>query len=311
MTKRLNQRYLLIGGAPKSGTTSLFRYLSDHPAICPANRKETYFFAREFDYNNICTEEQTAAAFAGYFSHCQANHRWRLEATPYTMYGDGAAEKIATLLPNTTMLFVLRDPVERLISNYFMQRQRQVPHVARKPLELYLAEQFEMRDRVPNNLLIGRYSKYLTPFLETLGREKVIILFFEELIAAPGDVLGSLTRRLDVDSRFFANYQFDIFNKSVGSSRPWLNKAIVGMEPRVAAIRARLIAYPRIHQIFERSVRAGRKGLYAVNKQQPRKQNPLSTELRQKLIDFYQPYNENLAHIIHRSLPWKSVSTTL
>ncbi|MBV7338510.1 sulfotransferase [Chloroflexi bacterium TSY] len=43
-------QYLLIVGTPKSATTSLFRYLADHPDVCCANRKETYFFARELGW---------------------------------------------------------------------------------------------------------------------------------------------------------------------------------------------------------------------------------------------------------------------
>jgi hypothetical protein len=72
-------RYLIIGGAPKSATTSLFRYLADHPQVCPCGQKETYFFAREFDFEKTCQVLETAEGFESYFLHCDERGKLRRE----------------------------------------------------------------------------------------------------------------------------------------------------------------------------------------------------------------------------------------
>lgn len=44
-----DHQYLIIGGTPKAGTTSLYKWLSDHPDVCPSSLKETRFFL-DWDY---------------------------------------------------------------------------------------------------------------------------------------------------------------------------------------------------------------------------------------------------------------------
>lgn len=299
-------KYLLIGGAPKSATTSLFNYLADHPDICPANRKETYFFAREFDYKHLCTVEQTAQGFASYFSHCQPGQTWWLEATPYTLYAPDAAQKIAALLPGATMLFILRDPVERLISNYFMQIQRQVPSVRGKTVEAYIDDQFQMKGTLPNSLLIGRYMEFIRPFIDTLSAQCVQILFFEELRANPTAFMALLCARLGINGTFYHNYRYNVHNKSVNTRYSFINKASIQLEPVTASLRTRLLHTPRLHHLFERVVRMGKSGLQRFNNRPAAKGQSISMELWQKLADFYQPANLALAAELQRPLPWKS-----
>ena len=69
-------RHLLIIGAMKAGTTSLFGWLAQHPAIAPSTKKETNFFSHG------------AAASGGPEDYAQNwnwlpnQHRWAMEASP-------------------------------------------------------------------------------------------------------------------------------------------------------------------------------------------------------------------------------------
>ena len=53
------RQQLIIAGSNKCGTPSVFRYLSEHPAVCPASRKETGFFFGDQDYASPDTRVDT------------------------------------------------------------------------------------------------------------------------------------------------------------------------------------------------------------------------------------------------------------
>ncbi len=74
---------LLIAGVPKGGTSSLFRYLAQHPDICPASVKEIAFF------NPLRREGGTLPSLDTYrkhFAHCEGEE-YAMEATPSYCYG--------------------------------------------------------------------------------------------------------------------------------------------------------------------------------------------------------------------------------
>ena len=299
------KRYLIIGGAPKSATTSLFRYLSDHPEVCPANRKETYFFARKFDYGGICNTGESAQDFNEYFSHCPATASLRVEATPYTLYSEHAAGKIATLLPGAGILFILRDPVERLISDYYFHMQREHP-AARDSFKEFLASQRRMKSGVPNLIELGCYLQYLRPFFDAFERNRVLILFFEEFKRDPFAEMRMLCATLRLDANFYSNYSFETYNKTLFIRNPWLNKASLQVENYVARARARLIHYPQVYTWFEKLLTYGKASYQRLNTRDPHPKPAIDPAVREELIHYYHPYNQSLSKVLGRSLPWPS-----
>ena len=111
-------RYLIIGGATKAGTTSLYFYLADHPEICASNLKETRFFLdAEYPLPAKYRLEDGLDKYEKYFNHCQ-KQSLRLEATPDYLYSPDTPQKIKHSLPNVKMFFILREPIDRLTSWY-------------------------------------------------------------------------------------------------------------------------------------------------------------------------------------------------
>ena len=303
-------QYLIICGAPKAATTSLFRYLADHPEVCPASRKETYFFAREFDHKNVCKIGETLASFETYFTHCNNSARLRVEATPYTLYAKGAAKKIATMLPNVAILFILRDPSERLFSNYQMQRQREHAYVQNKSFEEYVETLFRAEGDLPNNLQMGCYLEYLHSFFETFEQRRVHVLFFEEFQAAPAAQLQKLCETLGIDSGFYANYRFNTHNPSINVRYKWLNKMRMGLEPVVAHVRTHAMHSPSAHRVFEKVITSGKLALNTLNSQEPNNRESIQDEVWAKLANYYRPHNQALAEELGRSLPWNLFQQT-
>ena len=301
----VTEQYLLIGGVPKSATTSLFRYLADHPEICQANRKETYFFAREFDRKKVCTVAETLDAFEGYFAHSNGLAKWRVEATPYTLYAKDATQKIATMLPEAVLLFILRDPIDRLFSDYRMQHQRGHPHAQNKSFKEYVEIQLQSKDSF-NPLKAGCYIEYLRPFLNIFGLNKILILYFEELQANSTIEMKKLCQRLDIDAGFFLTYNFKNHNKTMNVRYARLFNMQIGLEPIVAKLRTKFMDNPKVYRAFEKAINSGKSALFHLNSRHSESHEPILAETQAILSDYYQPYNEALSEELGRSLPWKS-----
>src|SRR5579863_751660 len=113
-----------IVGAARSGTTSLDRYLSQHPQIYIAPKKEVHFFAaNHFPHTGpgdewlnkrvIHEEEQYEQLFAGVTDEKRIG-----ETSAYYLYLQGTAERIAHSIPAAKILILLREPIDRAYSAY-------------------------------------------------------------------------------------------------------------------------------------------------------------------------------------------------
>ncbi len=123
----------IIIGTQKGGTTSLYNYLSAHPFIMPAARKEVHFFD---------THEVSGTALHKYRSHFPMTISRNavgirlgrkplcLEASPEYLYEEQVPALVAKTLPNIKLIAILRNPIDRAYSQYQMNRRRNI-----EPLE--------------------------------------------------------------------------------------------------------------------------------------------------------------------------------
>jgi len=305
--ENIDYQYLIIGGAPKSATTSVFRYLSDHPQVCPANRKETYFFAREFDFKGVCQCDETLEAYETYYSHSNGTEKWRIEATPYTLYANKGAQTIASLLPDASVMFILRDPIERLLSDYRFHRQRKHPSV-QCTFAKFVNKQMELSETTttPRLIELGCYMKYLRSFYNEFEFNKIFILFYEDFKVNSKDEIQKLSVALDIDDYFYTNYQIFPHNKTINVRYDWLNHAIIHLEPVVASLRAQIMKKPKLHKIFENFVLITKSTLNILNDRGSQKKEIIPKEVIEKLNDYYQPFNHSLSKELGQHLPWKS-----
>ena len=125
MKANLLKSYLIIGGTTKAGTGSLFKYISDHPEVCGSNTKETRFFFDQSCYplEAFYSLDDGLEKYETFFSHCPEK-RFRVEATPDYLYSPSTAQNISNTLQDVKLLFILRHPVERLVSWYRFSKQQ-------------------------------------------------------------------------------------------------------------------------------------------------------------------------------------------
>ena len=186
----------IIGGAMKAGTTSLHHALAHHPEVFIPER-ELHFFclddiAEHPDYMGPVDGEwirhdfdrDFEAYFTWYRSFFDAAGPTRVIGERSTVYlaSSKAPERIARLLPDVKLVFVLRDPVQRTYSHYW-HRVRSGEVVAG----------FEQTLRYAPHTLLTRslYKRQLEAYLQRFPRENIEVLVFEELVR---DVQGAVDR---------------------------------------------------------------------------------------------------------------------
>ncbi len=335
-SEQKEQQYLIIGGTTKAATTSLYYYLADHPDICPATRKETRFFIDE-DYpvppsgpvGWATTPDQFDAT---YFK--SATEQYRLEATPDYLYSAGTAQRLKDMLPNAKVVFLLRDPVTRMVSWYKYARQRaDIPkamsfdeyvekQLSREYFEsakqdrlaIIAEEKKEGSDEkvkfegVPPSYFFcalehGRYANYLKDYFDVLGAEKVKVYCYEDLCKDPQAVLVDLCEFAELPAEFYDDYDFKVFNRSRKMKSAKLNKAYSILR---TSIRKRTHNLP-IHKVL-RQLRLWTDPLYYRINSQEMQEIKVSPELRGKLEKYYKDDMIQLENLIGRTLPW-SIST--
>ena len=116
----------MIIGAQKCGTVALHRFLAQHPEIGMPWPKELHLFDAP-EYSREWTPEQIDERYRPHFEHC-ADARIRGEATPIYLFFPEIARELARYNPQLKLIVLLRDPVERAISHYYMEKNRDAEH---------------------------------------------------------------------------------------------------------------------------------------------------------------------------------------
>lgn len=189
-----NERYrcnLVIPGAPKSGTTSLHAMLDAHSRIDMSRIKEPHHFAIDARFADGPAEHNALFGPAG-----QAD--WFGEASTIYCISESARNRIRKRLNAPKLIFLLREPVSRLLSHYrWMTR---LGHEDRPLCEAIEADGFGFdpdRDFAGNYrayVQFSQYATYLPLWVEDFGAENVLILRSEALRS---DQMGQLRRCTD------------------------------------------------------------------------------------------------------------------
>jgi hypothetical protein len=190
----------LIIGAQRSGTTSLFNYLAQHPDVLPPLGKEIHYFDLHY-----------ARGVRWYRGRFPFSHRLRrgaltIDASPYYLAHPLAPQRAAQLLPEVKLVAVLRNPVDRAFSHYQHEVRdgREslsfVEAIDREPARLAGEEERLRREPGYYSYNHHRYSYTRRGlYLEQLGRwlrhyprSRLLVLQSERLFREPAAVSAAL-----------------------------------------------------------------------------------------------------------------------
>jgi hypothetical protein len=194
-----------IIGAARSGTTSIYAYLDQHPEIFFSPVKEINFFSNP---------EIWKKGFKWYERHFKKANGVKAvgeASTSYTVspFLKEAPQRIFDYSPDAKLIYIVRDPINRLISHYMHRANRG----------------FEKRSfsAVIKNLenepaaWQGKYNYQLTEFLKLFNRENILILTFDDFHQSPQKMVRNVFNFLDVDSGFPVENIEKVFNASLGN----------------------------------------------------------------------------------------------
>lgn len=204
----------LIIGAQKAGTSSLYAWLTQHPDVLPAREKELHYFDRRIESEPI----------DGYLADFPLEIRMRSlrrlrgrevvtgEATPVYLFHPSVPAAVHHHLPSVKLIVLLRDPVERAVSQYWMEFNRGnetltleealAAEVERTGSDFERIRRGEQPDRffwTGTYVARGHYAEQLERWLDLFPRSQMLILEFENLVADPGSVYRRTLEFLGVD----------------------------------------------------------------------------------------------------------------
>lgn len=191
----------IIIGAQKCATTTLADHLSSHPEITMARIKEPHYFS-EFG-SVVNTVEEYHELFDG-----GAGPVWGEASTHYTALPmcAGTARRIQEYNSDIRLIYVLRDPVDRAVSNYIHNRSRgrcrTSVHDALRYNPLYIER--------------SRYMSQLRPYLFWFPPEQILVLLFEDVVINMPDALHRIADHVGVAPEGFSTGPI-LSNPSVGS----------------------------------------------------------------------------------------------
>ncbi len=201
---RMTPDFIIIG-AQKGGTTSLYKYLIQHPCVAPIYVKEPHFFDILFHKGIGWYRAHFPTAVEKYYVERTRKHDFITgEASPYYLYHPLAAKRVAKTLPHAKLIAVLRNPADRAYSQY--QHQRRQPGV--EPLSFEEAIEAEakrlageeekiLRDekyisfnhRHYSYLARGTYIHQLPAWMDLFPKEQILIIKSEDLYTNPAIVV--------------------------------------------------------------------------------------------------------------------------
>jgi hypothetical protein len=219
---------ILILGAQRAGTTSLHKYLIQHPKIYSNELAETevhFFDAKHVPGAELASREAWYRAHFPRRRELEAQSRV-LDSTPNYLFDPLAPQRIRDMLPQAKLIVLLRDPIQRAISHYFKSRRKD-----NEPLEMLEAFQQEearferamAQEAPPPDFVFGhtyksrgRYAEQLERYAELFPQENMLILVSEEFFSSPQSTLRRVFEFIGVDAGFSVP---DLRPANVGSSR--------------------------------------------------------------------------------------------
>lgn len=222
MTIETRQANFFLVGAPKAGTTSLSRWLDEHPEVFMSPIKEPHHFDvdtldrpgqkvhTKLDprANLFHARVHDTSDYAELFAKA-GNAKAIGEATTSYLYSQVAAAGIHDYNPNARILIVLREPVERAYSHFLMDLRSgwiDIPFIEAARISLTIPT----REWWSQYVRLGLYYEQVRRYYEIFDPSQIKIVFHDEIQSDPAQTLSSIlvflgvspeTDMIDIETR--------------------------------------------------------------------------------------------------------------
>jgi hypothetical protein len=241
---------LVIAGAPKSGTSSVFRWLADHPEVQGSSVKETYYFVDPGTHMHDPDRHFEAGGIDGYrkfFLQYGKQPRVVVEATPGYLYSALALQELPKLPTRPHFIFILREPANQIRStfNYFRSNWDWIDSsmtfsefIAAVDAETH---EFNGNELARHALRNVNYIDFLLSWRAACGEDRLQVYLFEEVFGDCRGFMRGLAQRLGIDPGFYDSYAFPAENQTYAvrsNALQKLNIAVRALLPQGAVYTA-------------------------------------------------------------------------
>jgi len=279
-----------IVGAPKAGSSSLYAYLDKHPEIFMSPIKEpNYFSSATIPDDHLVKPIRDKKKYLNLFRKAEGK-KIIGEASPNYLADPKAAELIHQISPNAKILISLRDPIERLFSNYLMS-QRYGTIKSSFHDAILKSKNGQKVTYAHLRLERGLYSESVKKYIDTFGKYQVKIIIFEEFVKDIKSTIEDILKFLDV-SYDALDLKTEIYNpygvlRGPLASRILKNRTIKNIG----------------EMVFSPSQRKFLKEKFIIKKQEKPKMDEKDIEI---LRNFYGKDVKKLEIILNRRVPWSN-----
>lgn len=183
--KRTYPNFLIVG-LMKAGTTTLYDLITLHPKVVRAREKELHYFSR--DYNVIIPDYIWSLEYREMLNYNPGSFKLHGEASPSYI---SVPERIFNFNSDCKILIILRDPVEKIISQYRHYRTRGLE--SREPKDIF-------SNHVENNYIADiDYWPNIMRFIKLFGEKNVSLISLEYLSSSPIECMNDVFNFLSLE----------------------------------------------------------------------------------------------------------------
>ena len=293
----------MIVGAQKSGTSSLLRYLAQHPDIHTHAQSEMTFFLQAHEYT-----QGYERAFVKYFADESPDEKIEesqlIAKNVMVMHSPEVMQRIYEHNPEMHLVVLLREPVARAYSAYWWARRRGWENI--KTYEAALAaEEARLKEdwfkwRQCAYQYNGIYHPHVKNLMTQFGSDRVHCFLTDDLKQNAETVCQRVFNCMGVR---------DDFRPSIGARH---NQATM---PRSEGFNFLFTQFLASHNPLRRAIRKLvpdatayklRKAVLDWNEKPRKDENwtppPLNPEIRERQMAYFKPFNEQLAELLNRDL---------
>lgn len=289
-----NLDFLLIGGT-KAGTESIYEYFLRHPEVSTGGAKEKHYFSRGVfgqHYTGFAKEIASIDEYRRHLSHAAKKSKTG-DFDPLTLHGPSAVSLIAQLNPEAKIAAILRNPIERAHSYFWMNvregfEDRPLAVAIKSDHALYAAGSQEYCPLIR----LGFYAAQIENFQQVFGADRMRIWLYEDYETDAGRVLHEMCE--------FIGVRFMLIPKSV------LARVNAAGVPRflatAALLRARRTWLRPLRDVYVKLPWKMRRFIKNSFLTRRIKVPPMASEDRQFLADVYKEDIQKLGTLLNRNL---------
>ncbi|MBE9144027.1 sulfotransferase domain-containing protein [Planktothrix mougeotii] len=205
--------HFIIIGVQKGGTNSLYHYLCQHPQIVAATQKEIHFFTLNYDQGLDWYQSQ-------FSPEAEGQQILTGEGSPYYLFHPLVPQRLYESFPETRLIVLLRNPVDRAISHYYwevtlgyesLSLEEAIAQEAKRlqgETERICSEvnYFSFNHQHYSYLARGLYAEQLQRWMQFFPREQFLILKSEDLYSDSARVVNQVFAFLGLPDYHLSSY---------------------------------------------------------------------------------------------------------